>query len=324
MDNLSPNSIPVNQPQVTNPAIANLPKPKPPIYVYMISGLVLLTLVLGVLIYKGVIPKKSQDLLLASVEDRKIYLSGAQRRTEETLVKSAIDKKALQNTLDILIEEAILDTEAQRLNIQPTDEEITRKVSQQGNASPSAREQEQYKAIAKYQLLRDKITQKEVESREAYTISFWVPPYNYPDPLTDEEKAKFEKIRQDGKIAMDEAAELLKKGDNPLSITQHIFHKYPSIESRLALNGLIFKLANKDDHRFTKPELHIYIADPNKQSGFKEIFDMQLDEVRVVPYENGAGLYVAQIKAITNTGVHSYEDWLEGKKKELVKIYNKI
>lgn len=311
--------------------VGNQPQPKI-IYshkskrLFLILGIpILVGIVFGILAYKKFIPVpgKSQATLLASVGERKIYLSEVQKRTEEVLVKSAINKQALQNTLDQLIEQGVLDIEAQRLNIQVTGQEIAQKVAKQKNATPSAKEREQYSTIAKYQLLKERVTQKKVESRLAYVIGFWVPSYNYPDPFTDLEKAKFEKMRKDGKAALDEAAKLLKKGDTPLSVTQHLFDKYPSLQDRLALNNLIFKFTT-DQTGFNQPILYSYDENLIKKPLYKALFSMKPDEIKVIESDDGSGGSVIQLKSINSSPFKSYKDWLEAKKKELVKINSKI
>lgn len=326
----------LGQPQITTPPIITPPKSRFPVYIFIIAGLLILTSIIGILVYTGVIkipllstvPKKEEDLLLVSVGDRKIFLSEVQSKTEEVLVKSAINKKALQSTLDQIIEETILDTEARKLNIQVTDQEIAEKISQQNNATPSGSELKQYSTFARYQLIKERITKKEVASRLAYLIGFWVPPYDYPDKITDEEKTKYELMRRDGKKALEEVVELLKKGQTPLAVTEYIYNKYPSLQTRLALNGIIFNNTENNPDKtqswFNKPVLFEFDEKAAQQTLYKNLYSMSEGEIRLVFGDNGAGGTVFKVESITNSDIHSYEDWLNIKKEELVKTNNTI
>src|SRR5258708_495062 len=146
---------------------------------------------------------KPPDVLLASVGDHKIYLNEVKKETFNDYGRDATDKKSLQQGLDTLIEHSILDNQALKLNLSVSDTEVQQKIAE--SASPSAiMKTDSYKTTLRYRILKDKIISQILKTRTAYTIDFWIPPLNYPDPLTPAEKTKYDTMRQIGKTALAE------------------------------------------------------------------------------------------------------------------------
>ncbi len=238
--------------------------------------------------------RSSENPLLATVAGEKLYKGTVEEIAKEQYLPSAIDSTVTKLFLDIAVEREILDSEAKRLGI----------------VIPPAESKQQY-----YDTLKKKITAVSIESVSAYEISFWVPP-----PADYPQTPEYEEIRQTGKIALDEAEEKLKNKEDPLLVTQILYSRYPILQPILALNGYLIK-SKVDDSVFGEPRTYVYDKRNEGQEFYDTLFSLQKGELKKSIWTDGSGGAVIQVISVNSGSGLDYEQWLAGKKKELVK-YN--
>lgn len=256
------------------------------------------------------------DILLVSVGENKIYKSTVQKVAEEQYVPSAISQDVLKKFLDVAIERSVLDIEAKKLNIVISENEIDKELQKSGLGSLN-------RNVIRYKLLKEKIIASQIKSVEAYTIGFWIPSFDYP------QKPEYETQRIEGKKALDEIEKKLKNEEIPLDVTAYIFERYEILQPMLALNGYIFR-KTKDQTLFTTPKIYqINEKERDKSYTDKELFDILLtiqpNEVKTILRKDGSGGTVIKSVAVNReVGHSSYEEFLNAKKKELVKTYTSL
>lgn len=294
---------------------------------FILGGvLILLVLLISVLAFTkkapvtpGKVSPNAKDVLLVTVGDQKIYKSDVQKAAKEQYVSSAIDNNVLQVFLDLLIEQKILDIEASKLGITVTQSEIDNSIYS-NTASSSAKSTNLNKFI-KYSVLKDKIMAKQVKSVSAYVISYWIPPAPYP------QEPVFSQQRIDSKKAFKEAKQKLKNNEKVSGVAEYIFDTYPSLQSILVVNGYNYNLT-KDKLVFNKPRVYIYnkkeIDSSNNPAFFDALFGSNQGDIKLVapvPEVDGS---LVQIISVNKDGFISYDQFLESKKKDSLKIISQL
>lgn len=229
--------------------------------------------------------------LLATVLEEELYKSDVEKIAKEQYLPSAIDDDVVKLFLDIAVEREILDLEAKRLGIE----------------IPPTESKQQY-----YDMLKKKIIAANVESVDAYVISFWVPP-----PADYPQKPEYDELRQAGKTALDEAEEKLRNKENPLLVAQILYSKYPVLQPILALNGYLLK-SQISEPVFTTPRTYIYDKRNAGQEFYDTLFSLKSGELKKSIWSDGSGGVVIQVINVNSKNGLDYEQWLVGKKKELV------
>lgn len=281
--------------------------------------LAIIPLLTGVLSIKKVtVPKKPGTTLIATIDNQPVYLTDIQKVALEQYQPDAVDEDALRISYDILTERLILDKAAKDLNIDVSAQEINEALSR--STQPGDKILPIQRTNTRYQLLKNKILRREVESREAYSIGFYIASYDEQqgDDVTDDERTLFEQQREDGAKALVEMDQRLKEGEIPLTLARDIYNKYPSLQSILAVNGYILK-STANETLMATPKLYDYEQENVGQPFFDAIYTMKLNEIKAVNEDNGSGGYVIYMKTINHANIRTYQDWLAQKKKELVK-----
>ena len=304
------------------PATEAPPQPnKAPIYKnkWFILAAILLIIIGG----SYFIFQKNTPQPIATVADTPVYKEDVQKTALEQYAADAIDKDAMKIAYDILVERIILEKEAAKLKITVPNQELENKLLQTYATLEDI--PESIKTSVRYDLLKDKITEKLVETRRAHTIDFYIASFAevQDESFTEEEKAHFTKQREEGGKALPEIEQRLKAGEAPLTIAWSIYYKYTSLQDILAINGYILKSAT-DMLQLIPPRLYTYNEKNLGQPLFDALYTMGPSDIKRVDDPEGAGGYVIQMKGITHANVRSYEDWLQGKKKELVKTYSEV
>jgi len=255
------------------------------------------------------------DPVLAEVGSQKIYKNDVQALAEKQV--SNPDQEVLNAALGTIIERKILEGETKKLNITVTDEEVRANLSRSGLASESSSLSESFLEVKKYEILKNKLIPNVLESRTAFIIGFWVPPYSTQRTLTLAQKNTIAKQRRDGDLALSEIEKKLKNQEDPFSVAQFIYDKHASLQPILAVNGYIFE--ESDKNYLQEPRTYILKKLPDTPI-FQALNSMNVNEVKKVMDDDGAGGSVIFLKSINTGQPLNYEEWLEQKKKELVKI----
>lgn len=272
------------------------------------------------LIFVLVMTQKSSDVLLATVGDKKIYKSTVEDTAREFYTPTAIDKKALKNSYDITVERALLDYEAATENITLSEKEIEEKAKNMYSIqSPSINEN--YYNAAKYTLIKERILAKNILSKEAYVISFWIPPFTYT------QKPIYAEQREEGEQALNDAEQRFNNNDEPLTIAMDIFDTYPSLQNILLLNG--YKIKNTRNRVvFEKPRLFTFEKELLKELDDPEFYDALLEtepgSVKKVIKSDASGGTVIKVTS-QNLGKYiSIKQLLEERKKQLVTVHQTL
>lgn len=288
---------------------------------FIILPIVTLIIIIFLLNLTGRLRFPEVDKTIAIVGNEKITLSQIKKIASEKYTKKAGTKEFQQVVLDTLIERAVLDQEAKRLQISVSENEIAKYIGDKAFKQPVASSSSSSSLFTdfKYNLLKEKILSKSVESRKAFTISFWTPPNKWTLPPNISESTVKEQRKQ-GELMLKEAQERLKKGGRVLSVALELSKKYPTVESLIAVNGYILE-KTADQTVLNKPVLYIFDQKKAGQLFYDTLFALKQNEVRLLIKDDGSGGWVFQVVNI-NQGNHlSYADWLKNKKQELVKTY---
>lgn len=262
----------------------------------------------------------NQNQLLASVDSRPIYKDSVYEEAYLHYLPKAVNKEALQKTFNLLIERVILDREAKKLNISISDKEVKKRLFEAHLTIPLASTSATRLTQFRYDLLKERVSARSLESRRAFTVSIWVPPTTYtvlPSNLSEDEVTQ---KRSQAEKLLTEAEKRLKKGELVPSVARTLYDKYPLLRTSLAINGHSFE-KTVDQKLIGQPLLYTY--DPQKIDRllYKTIFSLKKDEVKLLLRDDGSGGWVIQITEV-NPGIKgNYKEWLNKKKQELVKIY---
>lgn len=316
------NNSPLEQAKLEqDPNITQIAKPNHTKKIIIISAIILFIILnIGLLIATGIIPSQNlpfvqkptptpkPDVLLATVGDQKIYLSQIETIAKEQYEPSAIDKKVIASFLNTAIERAILDQEAKKLNLTITNQDIDAYLQPR---QPNQINNKIVRENTKYKLIKDTIITRFVTSVNANTISFWVPPYNYPTGKN------FEQQRILGKQALEEAKKSIDNGQSALSAAKQIYNKYKILQPILAFNGyLLSKVTN--DALLETPKTYT-----KGQTDYDDaLFSGKLNEVKIIIPTDGSGATLIQIVGINNGASSNYDTWYNNRKKALVKTFN--
>lgn len=232
--------------------------------------------------------------LLATVGGYKIYKTTVHKEALEQYDPAAITGQVIRQYLDILVERKILEQEADRLGISV---------------------QESSDKDAYYTSLRNAIFTSFVQTANANVIGYSLPP-----PLEYEQTPEIEEQRALADEVGDKIVESLQAGQLAFNVTERIYRDYEVLEPVLSLNGYIWK--NTPDKEFLKrPREYVFDKRDIGQQFYEALFSMQSGEITKYVWEDGSGLAVIQVISI-NTGIPAtYDEWFEGKKRELVQ-YN--
>lgn len=266
-------------------------------------SLVLLVIILGVVLFcssllfkpslstKSVPPAEPSNVLLASFNGKKIYRSDVKKIALEQYSGNAINSKIMKIALDIAIERAILESEAQRLEI---------KVKQTGDN------------IMYYQNLKDEVLIHEIGSVTANTISFWTPAFHDIYPQTPEDQ----EMRELQPKIFNEAIASLKKGKSTYEVGKEILEQYPVFKPRLAVNSYIFtKVTNV--LLMQEPVVYEYNVNDSNKLFLDFVFATPVGQIKTLVWPDGEGAAIVQVVARNSGAKLSYNKWLEEKKKSV-------
>lgn len=243
------------------------------------------------------------DALLAEVGKQKIYKSDVEKLIKQQIINPQFDEPQIKRFLTKAIEQAILDQE----------------IAQEGLVIAEIDENDLESVIKKYDEVKIEIAEKNVESRRVSNVGFAIPPTDYP--VDESEKELVGKQHQESPKALLDIEKALTSGASAEEVGLLIIEKYPSLSGRIAVNGYILE-KTEDRTIFEEPELFTL----GKKTAVQPVMDAafaltQIGEVKRVDTPNNGGGIVLRLESVNNSGIKSYEDWLEAKKQELVKMH---
>lgn len=269
----------------------------------LIAGILLATILIGAFLFirnksseepLSNLPVEPENLLLATVAKKEIRRNDVRDVALEQILSSGIDSDALKTYLNVAIERAILDHEA----------------SQTGIIIPPTPNKIDY-----YEALKQEVIKGELTEITAYDVSWWL-----PSPAEYEQTPEFETQRREGQLAAQEIANALRAGSTPIQIVPGIIDKYPSLEGIIGINGGLYS-STEDKSSFQAPRIYQYDSENLYLPFYEVLYSMQSGEITTNIWENGSGAAIIYVTDLKRGASINYGDWLNGKKAELVTLY---
>lgn len=247
------------------------------------------------------------ETVVAIINGQNVLEKDLEQVASEQYDTEAIDREALKDALDTVIERKILEIEKEKLGLDPQDAEINAKVAD--GFEPTQ---------AYYEVLKDKVTASQTKNWDVYTIAYWLPMTGERQSLTNQETKDVQKQQQDGLKAIDEAMTGLQTSKTALQIARDIANKYPSLKDILGVNGYLLRDieqgANLSD--VENPRKYTFESANKGQAFFDTLYSLKnAGEVKkYVSDKNSGGGVVELVSANTSASFDTYEAWLRSKK----------
>ena len=267
----------------------------------LISGIVLLTVV--VLVISGLIkpngkgsgkvpPPEPENVLLATVGDKKLYRNDVRAVALEQYVASGINSQIMKLSLDTSVERAVLDNEAEAKKI----------VVEKGKNK-----------IEYYENLRNAIMLREVGTVTANTIGYWVPAFHDVYP----QKPEYQQMRDLQSKVFGEAIVSLGQGKTTYEVGKSILEKYPVYKDQLSVNS--YRIAKTDDITLMqKPVVYQYLVNDSNKALMNFIFSLNKGQIKIFTWPDGEGGEIVQVVDKSFGSKITYDQWLKEKEKTVV------
>lgn len=285
----------------------------------IIAASALLFALIAIPVVLFIVSRSSPNVV--EVDGQKITKSELEKVASEQYTKDSLDNEVLTNTTDTVVERRILDKLSASNSISASDQEI----SQQLEAGASSPE------VAKYEVLKGKVTNSLVKNWELHSIRFWIPAdrpsqvggqtvYKAPDDLTPQEASlRLRQVEDTPKFLAE--AETMLKTDTPLNVAQTLSRKYTSLSTIIAVNNNFITdyVANSpfasdytNPEIVTENELHedLYANTIRSMTSPGEIKKVQSEH-------NGGGAVFKLEKANLSAPYSTYEELLREESKKL-------
>lgn len=310
---------------LNNQPVGSYSKRRPNLKKLIIAGVILLVVIVGIVIYAVFNSQNSAeriaqerhaapDPLMAKVGDVEIYENDVVIAAQEQYNADAVTPEVMNTFLNLLIERAILDIEAEKLGITVSENEI---LVASGNST-----EEVVRKQHRYSILEEKIMAAQVESIQAYMIGFWVRPVNDPHQMPI-----YAEQRRDGLLALTEAEARLRANEVPYDIAKSLYDKYPSLQPIWALNGYLMN-STEEEHLYTQPRIYTFDEDELAALKDDEVYNamrtMNVDDVKRVMRSFGSGGVVMKVVDKTNGEFSDYNEFMTARKKELISVYREV
>ena len=290
----------------------------------ILSLVIVLLLVVGATI-SVYLSQQKQDIkqhasvdtsLLATVDAMPVTEQDVTTAAREQYNDKAINKDVLSGTLETLIENKLIASEAKKKGLVVSDQEIAdRATLLGGNAANQASITTQVKA----EILKEKVSQAVTKTRQVESVGFWLPPSDYGAPLTASETQTIASQRAQRAVVLSEIKQRLDANAPPLSIAQEILKKYPIFTPILAVNGYVVSKTTETDV-MTQPKLYTYQNAYKTNTFLSQIFEMKSGEVNTVLTDANAGGVVVKVTNSTDGQYANFDDWLTKNKASRTKI----
>jgi len=288
------------------------------------SLLIVLLLVIGVFL-AVFLSQQNQDIqqhastdasLVATVDNLPVTENDVTAATREQYSDKAITKEALSDTLDTVIENKLIASEAKKKGITVSDEAVAERAKSLGGTSSG---NASVKNQARAEILEEKVSQTVTKTREVESVGFWLPPANYNAPITAQEAQTVASQKSQKTVVLSEIKQKFDANEDPLTIAQEIQKKYPIFAPIIAVNGYVVSKTS-DITVMTQPKLYTY-EDAFKTNTFlSQVFSMNDGEVKTILTEANAGGMVVKITNSSNGAYSSFDDWLSKSKSSRTRI----
>lgn len=251
------------------------------------------------------------DTLIAVFNGQKIYEKDLEKVAAEQNDPDAIDKEALKDALDTLIQRKVLDLEKQEKGIEVSQDEISQKAAEQDLESNQAY----------YEVLKDKVTMLDVQAMKVASVGFWSPKNDNLESLTADEKTLASRQAQQGSQALSEVETRLTSGEDLLTIAQSIALKYPVVGPAISINGYILDTLSESERQSLSSYEIIEKGNADLDNSIRTgLFAMAENEVKTFENtETNKGGFVFKIlQKGSDSGFATYDAWLKSKENSLV------
>lgn len=287
----------------------------------IIAVLAIVLLLLGAYLFTRKTANKSNtpEYVVATVGGEKIYKSDIQNEAKKQYSENAITEEVLKNTEDKLIEQKILVQEANKLGIEVTEEEVY--TSAKGELKDKSNIPDVFLEKARFDLYKWKVKSYLIDSRTAYSIEYWTPDASYVERanFTEDQLAKFKRQQDEGKEALIELEEIVRKGEDEFSAAKDLIiedEDYTDIKEILAVNGYILK-DTQNQVLFKTPR--VYTQADRKGLGdrfFDALWALNEGDITLVFSDDYTAGKIFHVVKVANSQYKTYEEWLDIKKKE--------
>ncbi len=237
-------------------------------------------------------PPEPENVLLATVGSKKIYRNDVRAVALEQYVSSGINSQIMKLSLNIAVERAILDNEAETKKI----------VAEKGKNK-----------IEYYDNLKKAIMLRTVGTVTANTIGYWVPAFHdiYP------QKPEYQQMRDLQNKIFSDATVSLQQGKTTYEIGKSILENYPVYKDQLSVNS--YRIAKTDDITLMqKPVVYQYLVNESNKALVDFIFSLKKGQIKTYTWPDGEGGELVQIVDQNVGPKTTYEQWLKEKEKPVI------
>ncbi len=331
---INPGNLPLDQILQPKKSFSINTKKKALILIGIIFAILILFSITIFILTKKTSPKKpasstintSSDKLIATIGNQKIYRSDVYNLAKKQYSEDAINEQVLKTFYNLIVERKILDIEASKLGIKVTEQEAVL-AARENLASKNDVIEQTYTVQKRYDLLKEKIMSKSIKSRTAFSVDFWTAGSSYDQQeISASDKQKATKIQSQAKKAFPQIEALIKQGTAPIDAVKKIMtnSKFSDLNNIIAVNGYIVSLtANQEVMK--KPR--IYTVDDKISLGnsfYDFLFSLKKGDVRTIFSEDGAIGKIFKVTDLSNFPFDNYQQWLQKKQAENLKIISSI
>lgn len=247
------------------------------------------------------------ETVIAVINGQNVLEKDLEQVAAEQYEVEAIDREALKDALDTVIERKILEIEKEKQGLEVLDSEIVAKT--QEGFEPTQ---------AFYEVLKDKVTVSQTKNWEVYTIGFWLPMADERGNLTAQEKKDVQKQHDDGLKAVSQAQDQMQADKSVLDIAKELSNQYPSLKDILGVNGYLLKDlgegANLSD--VENPRNYTFESANKGQAFFDTLYSLKTagQVKKYASDKNSGGGVIKLVSAKPNAAFDNYEAFLKSKK----------
>lgn len=296
----------------------------------IIGGIIILLIILGVGTFLMLRQKPTEEGLnpppndvIVTVGDQLIFRSDIEAAAAEQYSPKQINTEILKKYLKILVERTILDQEAKKLGIQVDQKEMNERIADEMKSNPRKTVSIGIQNLVKYQILQTMITERVVNSRTAYVISYWTPSSSYDqNELSTQEKQTAQIQQQQGLKAMPVIEQQLRRNVVPLTAAETIIQnpQYKELSTILAMNGYIIS-GTKDLSVFQYPR--VYTAKDGPSIGgfyYDTLFSLKKGDIKLAYGKDNATAWLIKVIEATDSQYKTYNQWLTDQIQQKVAI----